>query len=797
MAEERHSYPHIALRFVTEGRAKPGGGGGSNPNNPTQMNLANRQGHGSRIKSSVSSFIADWQNAQEQREEEAEANLPPTTAMTLILQVDPKEFDIDDLRTSGIEILSELEDGYIIAASADADLTEFQKKIDLFLNEPRGGNVIAKVLNILDRQQRPEFILSEALLAKWNQIRDDQMYVVEVGVSCLGPTSKLTEYPDQRNYNTAESYSKAINKWIEKRNVTYQEWDDIAWERQQQLIQLIEFHRGEFLSSFKDGITPRFSQAPDSFSCPIQISGKGLKDIVLDFPYLFEVAERDEVFEMPQSPDSSQAAIDAGEAFELISPSPDAPKVCIIDSGIQENHPCLANAIHPNYSHSFVPGEIDLTADLVSHGGHGTRVAGAVLYPRNIPSSGRHQAICWLQNARVLNRQNRLPENLYPPELLEDIVELYHSQTSTKIFNHSITGYFPCRRRYMSAWAATIDRLSYEKDILFIVVAGNIPLDGNLPTRLSIQAHMAAGRNYPNYLLKDSARIANPAQSFQALTVGSVTFNSYRDPDWFSLAEENHPSAFSCSGPGLWDTVKPDVVEYGGDLIVDKNSPPTLKCSPNSPELVRCTLGKHPAPLVASDTFGTSFAAPKVSHIAARLAADFPDRSCLLYRALIVQSARWPNWVESKTNEEKLQILRQIGYGIPNLDRAISNTPYRTTFITREGEQIRARDARIYQVQLPESLRSPGDEYRILVEITLSYKAQPRRTRQHRRKYLSIWLDWECSKQGEDPERFKQRILKEYNAPDLAERGGELFNWTLGKQYFGQFLKKGMMVQIL
>jgi len=267
MAEERHSYPHITLRFITEGRAKPGGGG-SNPNKPTQtaLNLANRQGHGSHIKSSVSSFIADWQNAQEQREEDAEVNLPPTKAMTLILQVDPKEFDIDDLRTSGIEILSELEDGYIIAASADADLTEFQNKIDLFLNQQRGGNVIAKVLNILDRQQRPEFILSEALLEKWNQIKDDQMYVVEVGVSCLGPTSKLTEYPNQRNHNTPESYSRAINEWIEKRNVTYQEWDEIASDRQQQLIELIEFHRGEFLNSFEDGITPRFSQAPDRFS---------------------------------------------------------------------------------------------------------------------------------------------------------------------------------------------------------------------------------------------------------------------------------------------------------------------------------------------------------------------------------------------------------------------------------------------------------------------------------------------------------------------------------------------------
>jgi hypothetical protein len=175
-----------------------------------------------------------------------EDQLPPTDAITLILQVDPETFDLDDLRTAGIEILSELENGFIIGASADADLTGFQRKIDLFLSAQRGGGVVAKVLNVLDRQQRPEFILSEELLEKWGQIRDGQMYVVEVGVSCLGPITKLTAHPDQRTYKSAENYSKAIIDWISNRNLTYQEWDEIASERQQQLIQLVEFIGASF-----------------------------------------------------------------------------------------------------------------------------------------------------------------------------------------------------------------------------------------------------------------------------------------------------------------------------------------------------------------------------------------------------------------------------------------------------------------------------------------------------------------------------------------------------------------------
>ncbi len=187
-------------------------------------------------------------------------------------------------------------------------------------------------------------------------------------------------------------------------------------------------------------------------------------------------------------------------------------------------------------------------------------------------------------------------------------------------------------------------------------------------------------------------------------------------------------------------------------------------------------------PAVASDKVGTSFAAPKVSHIAARLAAELPDESCLLYRALIVQSARWTEWAQAEDNSKKTQIIRQIGYGIPNLDRALGNSPNRITLITRGERRIRARQAHVYQVKLPEELRSQGEALEIIVEVTLSYKAQPRRTRRNRRKYLSTWLDWDCSKKGEDPERFLERILKEYDAPEDAEKGEGIFKWMLGKQ---------------
>ncbi len=774
MVERAEGFPHIQLKLTTQGIAAPPPGGARKQNPQTTANLSDRWGHGSKLKSSVDSLISYWQDTQEKREEEGKPQLP-TKAIPIILQVDPKAFDAEDLRKYGIEVIAELEDGYIIGASTDdSDFTELQKKIGQFIKEERGGNKVAEIWDIIEGSRPPEYILSPELMAHWDIVKDDQIYTVDVGIACLGIKSKLSDYPKPKTGESNENFTQRRNNWLNKRDGTYEEWDDLAFERQQDFTKLVEDYDGRIISSFIERNIPNAAKLPDSFSCRIQISGIGLKDVVVNFPYIFDVTEPDEFAEIIQQPSQPNAA---PPPFQLESPESNAPKVCVIDSGIQERHSLLKAAIDSENSRSWIPGKTEETPDYVSNGGHGTRVAGAVLYPRNIPRSGTEKAVCWIQNARVLDDNCKLPKQLFPPNLLAEVVEFYHEQTGTKIFNHSITGVVPCRTQYMSAWAAAIDNLTWQKDILFIVASGNLPLNGKIgPTRLSVQKHLAANRTYPDYLLEDSCRIANPAQSFQALTVGSISSASYHVPPYSSISEKDRPSAFSCSGLGIWETIKPEVVEYGGDLVKDEGTPPNIVLRNKvCPELVRSTLSGGPA--VAADNVGTSFAAPKVSHIAACLATELPDESCLLYRALIVQSARFPEWAE-----EKLDTIRLMGYGIPNLERALNNSPNRITLITRGERIIKARQAHVYQVKLPEELRTPGEDFDIRVEITLSYKAQPRRTRRNRRKYLSTWLDWDCSKKGEDPERFLARTLKQYDAPEDSEKGEGIFKWTLGKQ---------------
>ena len=224
------------------------------------------------------------------------------------------------------------------------------------------------------------------------------------------------------------------------------------------------------------------------------------------------------------------------------------PSICIIDSGIQESHRLLSPFIFSDTSHCFLPGE-ESVADEVANGGHGTRVAGAAIYPEEIPKDGEFSAPFWIENARVLNGNCKIPPRVLPATLMAAVIKRFHiNGRKTKIFNHSINAVSPCRLKHMSSWAAAIDALSFENDILVVQSAGNIKLGTGLQNLLGIQEHLAAGRLYPEFLVEASSRVANPGQSLQALTVGSVTYGQFVGDVRCSMSKlPSEPSPFSLS----------------------------------------------------------------------------------------------------------------------------------------------------------------------------------------------------------------------------------------------------------
>ena len=466
----------------------------------------------------------------------------------------------------------------------------------------------------------------------------------------------------------------------------------------------------------------------------------------------------------------------------------------MIDSGIQENHKYIAPAIMSKDSICLVPGEASTNDEYGRNGvtgGHGTRVAGAVLFQSDIPTRGVVLLPYFIRNARILNKDNFLPMDVDPSKILETVIDTFYlNQTNkTKIYNHSVgedTPFDGEQLKHMSAWAAKMDDLSYDNDILFIQAAGNIP--ENIIKGMII----GLDKPYPKYFSEKPTRLSNPAQSLQAITVGSLSCSDYEDDDYVAIGKKGEISSFSRIGPGIWDSIKPDVVEYGGTNIINKGDDSLTTNEDVCPDLIRTS---PQGPAHARDGIGTSFSTPKVAYIAGAIQKVLPDAPALLYRALIAQSARYPKDISRMTKEQKKMLMRQMGYGLPDVGRATHNSKYRATFVTPTIIEIGSGEAHIFPIHIPESLREVGDDYNILVEITLSYAAKPRRTRRGLRGYLSTWVDWICSRIGEDESIFKQRVFE----TDKSIQDDGSFKWVIREQGnwgdFKDFSRKGQTLQ--
>jgi len=770
---QQKKFKHLALILKKKGAATipPGG----KESQQTKNNKENRIDHSQVLGKAAQNIASNWKATFEKRSQE---HLPPVPkGIPILLQIDPN-LDVDEIRHHlGFEIISEQEDGYIIVGTEDLDLKSLLDKINAFGQSVYGSTKVASVHKFFDdptQAERLRRILSEYLFELLPKLKDDQLYVVDVSIACTD-SQQIPTPPKRGKRDTDMSWEEKQLKWNESRSNVVEAWDDLKMERENELRDFIRHYSGKILK-IEDSIVDSLVVLPDSFTVRLQINGAGLRDFVLNFYPIFEVIEPENMEQSPHTP--SELGEEARP--KILPPSENAPAVCVIDSGIQEGHYLLEPAIDTQTHRCFIPHKkSDDVKDEVSPSGHGTRVAGAILYRDNIPASGKIELPFWIQNARVLDEDNGMPHTMLPPLVIWEVVRHFHwGAKQTRIFNQSINTRFPCRTHHMSAWGAAIDYLCHKHDILFIQSVGNIPATQQPPS-IGIKEHLADGRDYPDYLSEDISRVANPGQSLQALTVGSVAYRAFNGTEWNSIAQTpGAPSAFSRSGFGIWNTVKPDVVEFGGDYLRTHGNSPDISTNPIGeacyPPLVRSSY--HSVGLATTrDEVGTSFAAPKVAHIAAWLQQILPNEPCLLYRALIVQSARWPEWAMSLSANEQVDVLRRIGYGIPDVERATTNTDHRTTFITSGLTKIKTGEGHVYQVSIPASMRRQSDEYDILVEVTLSYSAEPRRTRRLAKRYLSNWVSWTSSKYGEDVDAFLDRALKEQENP-VGDKGTP-FQW--------------------
>lgn len=378
-----------------------------------------------------------------------------------------------------------------------------------------------------------------------------------------------------------------------------------------------------------------------------------------------------------------------------------APAVCIIDSGIVEGHPMLADTIVSARSKAY-PARLGqpIPAPGTQAARHGTGVAGIAVYGdlARCVTSRTFEPAASLVNARILDDDLGLDPDRMPfvREIVEELAE------TCRIFNLSF-GLEPSTAA-LSSYASDLDALARDHDAIFIISAGNLHPHVKYPDPAKLPPH-------PEYLLEDGRTVLQPAEALNALTVGSIS--TANDPYPASpavrgAAGKRSASPFTRCG-ALRNVLKPDLVEEGGDLAID----PQLGWSPPNPGLRIPTTGPEFAHgKLFTYTEGTSFAAPKVTHLVARILGSMPDAPANLVRALLVNSASFPEGAQSYPKERAMKLC---GFGVPDLDRTLYCTDRRATLYF--AGEIAIDAVLLFDIPVPPELSSSKGRKRITVTV--------------------------------------------------------------------------------
>lgn len=320
---------------------------------------------------------------------------------------------------------------------------------------------------------------------------------------------------------------------------------------------------------------------------------------------------------------------------EISDPTELAPSVVVLDSGLASGHPLLKAAV--GEAKSFLPEE-------GSHdeNGHGTHVAGLALYGdfEKYLRAGNFIPSLRLFSGRILDKDNENTTG-FVENHIEEAVRYFVNEHQCKVFNLSFgDANKPYFGGHLKGLSVTLDMLSRELGVLFVVAAGNHRINENSPEGLEWRD------NYPHYLVGDAWRIIEPAPALNVLTVGSLartnqTYNSQSYPtdlDEIAVAQPEQFSPFTRSGLSIDGAIKPELVAYGGNwalnarasyALLDKNA--GLGVVSTGHQFVR----GHPFAVEN----GTSMAAPQVANLAASVLIAQPDASANLIRALLCNNA--------------------------------------------------------------------------------------------------------------------------------------------------------------
>ena len=447
-----------------------------------------------------------------------------------------------------------------------------------------------------------------------------------------------------------------------------------------------------------------------------------------------------------------------------------SPLAAVLDSGIFTGNPLLRDVV-------IAEEEFDNTENTTTDlNGHGTGVAGIVVYGdfESGMASKVFKPLVRLCNGKIMHDENGspcFPQDKRPEQIVKEAIEYFNKEYDCRIFNLSAgdTDHLYSGGRQF-AWAEMLDQISRNLDVVIIVSAGNMS-DPDISDFNSRDELLESSRDrlfYPEH------RLIDPATSALSVTVGSIT--RFDEPDTvqnrsvrISAGKKDYMSVFTRIGKGVNKAIKPELVDYGGNFATTQITRGQTRWFKNDPKLLEPTL-HNGTDKIFKGWCGTSFSAPHVTHIAARIEKALQEQlgenpSSNLIKALLINSARCSDemlsWAESskdvfytgKTNPKQERRLRLIGFGKADNSLLYSNDNQVTLFAE---DALDLRSFHIYKIPVPEEfLRVKADK---TISISLAYNPI---TRLSRKDYLTNNLWFEVFRKIEEKDLLQYKAKKE------------------------------------
>ncbi|NVE89248.1 S8 family peptidase [Vreelandella titanicae] len=483
--------------------------------------------------------------------------------------------------------------------------------------------------------------------------------------------------------------------------------------------------------------------------------------------------------------------------------------ITVLDTGVNFHHPLLSQVTTQQLAQAWESSwplydDYQPTYPLAPYNDHGSRQAGlAALGELDESLLATHEI--WLtyriESGRILPPAGNNDPELYGAITVGTAAKLEIDNLEfSRVYSLAVTSPADSISGQPSSWSAEIDQFAFglEDDLqrLFVISAGN---NQSLYATVDVWEQL--------YL----AEIEDPAQAWNALTVGAYTEKTTNDDasfaGWAPFAKSGDVAPASRSSVNWgWQKqapYKPDVVAEGGNRLL---SPDGTEVSDADVVSLLTTSGRTSGQLFET-TKDTSAACALVSRQAALLMAEYPDYWPETIRGLIVHSAEWtPRMWErfgllqkgQKYSNAARTMLRCVGHGVPSLERARYSANNALTLIVQDtlqpfkkpsakaSDNPKMNEMQLYQLPWPvEELRKLPPELDIKLRVTLSYFIEPnpgRRGYRQRYSYQSHGLRFKVINPGQPIINFRAAINKIANdtVEDYQGVEGDKGGWLFG-----------------